>query len=81
MSAIKPLGPELLCQDCDPDQFTFETTAELEPLTEIIGQERAIEAMRFGITIHREGYNLFAMGAARYREVHRHPPIPRPKGN
>jgi len=63
MSAIKSLGPELLCQDCNPEQFTFETTADLEPLTEIIGQERAIEAMRFGITIHREGYNLFAMGA------------------
>jgi lon-related putative ATP-dependent protease len=63
MSKVRPLGPEFLCQDCDPEQFPFETTASLEPLTEVIGQERAIEAMRFGIGIHREGYNLFAMGS------------------
>jgi hypothetical protein len=62
MTTIRPLGPELLCQNCNPDQFSFETTVELAPLTEIIGQERAIEAMRFGIRIQREGYNLFAMG-------------------
>jgi lon-related putative ATP-dependent protease len=63
MSSVQPLGAELLCQDCDPEQFTFETTADLEPLTEIIGQDRAIEAMRFGANMQREGYNLFAMGA------------------
>jgi len=64
MNTIEPLGPEALCQDCNPEQFTFETTADLEPLTDIIGQERALQALHFGVNMRREGYNLFAMGAA-----------------
>lgn len=59
---MKALNPEVLCRRCDPDQFTFETTAELEPLDEIIGQARAIEAVSFGIGIRREGYNLYVLG-------------------
>lgn len=47
---------------CDPAQFEFETTADVESLSEIIGQPRAVEAMRFGIGMERNGYNLFAMG-------------------
>jgi lon-related putative ATP-dependent protease len=47
---------------CDPAQFDFETTEELEELSHIIGQERAVAAVRFGIGIQRKGYNLFALG-------------------
>ncbi len=59
---IEPLPPQQLRQTCDPSQFDFETTAELKDLSEIIGQERAVEAIQFGIGIQREGYNLFALG-------------------
>ena len=52
---IKPLDPAAAYRPCEVEQFTFETTAELEVLNEIIGQERAIEAVRFGITIRHEG--------------------------
>jgi lon-related putative ATP-dependent protease len=62
MSNIKPLTPTMLRRRCDPDQFTFGTTAELEDLEEIIGQERAVTAARFGVGIQREGYNLFVLG-------------------
>ncbi|MDP2961886.1 MAG: ATP-binding protein [Sulfurimicrobium sp.] len=62
MTTIPPLSPALLCSSCDPDQFTFTTTAELEDLSEIIGQARALDAIRFGSGIQREGYNLFVMG-------------------
>lgn len=62
MSDIKPLSPETLYTTCDPEQFEFETTAELEDLTEIIGQSRAVQAVQFGIGIQREGYNLYVMG-------------------
>lgn len=58
------LQPQALCQRCDPQQFTFATTNDLTELTEIIGQDRAIEAVKFGIGIRREGYNLFALGPA-----------------
>ncbi len=64
MSNIKPLAPEALYRRCDLQALPFETTAELEDLHEVIGQARALDAVRFGIGIRREGYNLFAMGPA-----------------
>ncbi|MGB9886865.1 MAG: Lon protease family protein [Moorellales bacterium] len=47
---------------CDPAQFRFETTEEVEPLEGIIGQERAVRAMEFGLKVKRPGYNLFLTG-------------------
>lgn len=61
---VKPLSQEILRPSCDPQQFTFETTAELEELTEILGQSRALDAVRFGIGMKRDGYNLYALGPA-----------------
>jgi lon-related putative ATP-dependent protease len=62
--AAEPLSVQHLRQACDPSQFDFETTADLEDLSlnEIVGQERAVDAILFGISIRREGYNLFALG-------------------
>jgi Cdc6-like AAA superfamily ATPase len=57
-----PLPPERLYTRCDTGRFDFETTADLEELSEIIGQERALAAVRFGIGMRREGYNLFVLG-------------------
>ncbi len=48
----------------DPASLPFESTAELTPLSEIIGQQRALEAFRFGININKPGYNVFVTGAA-----------------
>jgi lon-related putative ATP-dependent protease len=62
MARIRPLPARRLCQACKPSQFKFRTTADLEDLTDVVGQERAVEAIRFGIGIQREGYNLFALG-------------------
>ncbi len=59
---IEPLSPEALYRHCDPTQFSFQTTADLEDLEVIIGQDRAVEAVQFGIGIRRDGYNLFALG-------------------
>ena len=56
------LQAEELIQVCDPEDFDFETTQDLKPLSEVIGQERAVEAMRFGLGIDQEGYNIFALG-------------------
>jgi lon-related putative ATP-dependent protease len=56
------LPPSALYRVCDPTQFTFTTTAELDDLTEIVGQSRALAAARFGMGIHQEGFNLFALG-------------------
>ena len=61
---IKKLKSDELYRRCDPSQFDFETTAELEDLTEVIGQTRAVDAVKFGMGIRRKGYNLFALGPA-----------------
>ncbi|MFW1677401.1 Lon protease family protein [Pontibacter sp. JAM-7] len=56
------LTPEQLYQRCDPELLPFKTTATLEPFSGFFGQDRAIEAMEFGIGMRRPGYNLFVMG-------------------
>ncbi len=58
------LSAEQLCRTCDPAEFNFKSTAELEPLTEIIGQPRATRAIGFGIEIPSYGFNVFALGPA-----------------
>jgi lon-related putative ATP-dependent protease len=56
------LKPEQLNRRCDPAGLAFETTAELEPLDGGVGQDRASEAVRFGIGMPHQGYNLFVLG-------------------
>lgn len=62
MSKPSALAPEFLYRPCDPASFAFSTTAELTASGQITGQDRAIEAVRFGIGIRHEGYNLYVMG-------------------
>jgi len=62
MSSIKSLPPDSLYRRVDPASLEFRTTAELEDLEEVLGQPRATEAIRFGIGIERDGYNLFVLG-------------------
>lgn len=40
----------------------FEFTSEISPFKEMIGQDRAIEAMDLGMSIDHYGYNLFVSG-------------------
>lgn len=56
------LNSDRLYHPCDPSSFSFETTADLEDLIEFIGQPRAVEALRFGVDMERDGYNVFALG-------------------
>jgi lon-related putative ATP-dependent protease len=62
MSLVPPLPAASLRRRKDPATFAFRTSAELEPVAGIIGQERAEEAVRFAIGIRRYGYNLYALG-------------------
>lgn len=48
---------------CDEKIFDFETTAEIQPLTGTIGQERAIASIEFGLNLTAKGFNIFALGA------------------
>ncbi|MBE5972256.1 MAG: ATP-dependent protease [Lachnoclostridium sp.] len=47
---------------CNPEAFSFRTTAELEPLDGIIGQERAVQAFDFGLAVKMKGYNIYMSG-------------------
>ncbi|MDZ7262472.1 MAG: AAA family ATPase, partial [candidate division KSB1 bacterium] len=56
------LTPDKLRYVCDPDQFDFETTQMLPPLEEVVGQDRAVAAIDFGVAIKCYGYNIYALG-------------------
>ena len=62
----RTLTAEELYHACKAEDFTFDTTAELEPLLLPLGQERALEAIEFGVEIEREGFNLFVVGGPGY---------------
>lgn len=47
---------------CDPGLFQFESTTELAPLNEFIGQQRAIRAIEFGLNMPNAGYNIYVAG-------------------
>jgi len=64
MNTLTPLEPQQLHHLCDPGQFQFQTTADLDDMTEIIGQMRAMDAVHFGAGIRHGGYNLFVLGPA-----------------
>ena len=56
------LAPEALTRPFEPSQFDFKTTDELEPFLGVLGQERAVEALQFGVAMPRPGYNVYVMG-------------------
>src|ERR1700691_739060 len=56
------LPPEKLRWRCDPASIPYETTAETEPVTGDMGQERALRALRMGVELTASGYNLFVCG-------------------
>ena len=57
------LAADQLRPRTDPSMFCFQTTAELEPLDQVIGQERAVRSIDFGVDMPSPGYNIFAVGA------------------
>jgi len=56
---VKPVD---LTRQCSDDPFDFETTKDLEPLAEVIGQRRAVEAIHFGLDMKGPGYHVFVTG-------------------
>ena len=49
---------------CDPKIFKFKNTSEVKPLDTVIGQERAVQAIDFGLNMQDPGYNIFVTGLA-----------------
>ncbi|MFV0298396.1 MAG: Lon protease family protein [Hyphomicrobiaceae bacterium] len=63
-SAPKPqsLAVSELRRTVDPNTLGFKTTAELEPITGLIGQERAVKAIQFGADMKAHDFNIFVLG-------------------
>lgn len=47
---------------CDPKQFAFKSTEEVPSRDTVIGQERAVEAIKFGLDIQSVGFNIYVSG-------------------
>ncbi len=57
------LKPNELRRVCEAAAFKFKDTSELDPLDVVIGQERAVQAIEFGLNMRSPGYNIFVTGA------------------
>ena len=62
LQTARKLSAEELSRRCDLNSFDFETTDQLPPLSDFIGQERAMRAVDFGAGIACHGFNVYALG-------------------
>jgi lon-related putative ATP-dependent protease len=60
----KELTAEQVRLQCPPDVFKCDSTEELEPKDGIIGQDRALSALKFGLNIAKAGFNVYVSGLA-----------------
>ncbi len=59
---LKELPAEKLRSECDPKLLRCETTEEMAILEGIVGQERAVRALKFGLDIKERGFNIYVAG-------------------
>ncbi|MBI5454608.1 MAG: AAA family ATPase, partial [Deltaproteobacteria bacterium] len=62
MPRVMPLPPSELSWKCDDGVFSFATTEELPSLKEMVGQERALKSLEFGLGVVNHNYNIFVLG-------------------
>lgn len=58
----RELNADQVCRRFDPTRLGFNTTAELTPREGIVGQDRAVRALGFGLDIHEPGFNVYVAG-------------------
>ncbi|GJQ33843.1 MAG: hypothetical protein HBSAPP04_26820 [Ignavibacteriaceae bacterium] len=58
------LKPSAYRWKCNLSTFKFESTAEIQPIEDIIGQDRALKALRLGVGLRAPGYNIYIAGLA-----------------
>jgi len=58
----RELSPDDLFQRCDERLFDFRTTDEVPALEGIIGQERALDSIDFGLNLSSTGFNIYVLG-------------------
>ncbi len=58
----QPLDADALRRTIDPATLGFASTAELEPISGLIGQDRALRAIEFGADMKANDFNIFVLG-------------------
>ncbi len=59
---VKELTADQAYKVCGPDNIGCDSSQELSPLETIVGQDRAIRAMQFGLGIKEKGFNIYVSG-------------------
>jgi len=60
--AATRLASDLLYKACPASGIPFDSTADAPAAPVVVGQDRAVQSLQFGVGIRRHGYNLFAVG-------------------
>jgi lon-related putative ATP-dependent protease len=60
----KELTAEQVRRQCPPTVFNCDSTEQLKPKDGIIGQARALSALKFGLNIAKVGFNVYVSGLA-----------------
>jgi len=58
----RELPPSRLRWRCASGLFDFKTTDDIKPCQDIIGQDRALAAIKMGLKLEHRGYNIFITG-------------------
>ena len=59
---LKELPVGKLRWKCPGKYLDFKTTNDIKPCTDIIGQDRALHAIKMGLELEHRGYNIFITG-------------------
>ncbi len=59
---VTELTIDKVYKTCNPDEVGCDTSRELTELETIVGQDRAIRAMQFGLGIKEKGFNIYVSG-------------------
>ncbi|WP_083567655.1 ATP-binding protein [Hyphomicrobium sp. CS1GBMeth3] len=62
-SGVQPLAATELRRSVDGKSLGFKTTADLEPVGGLVGQERALAAIDFGLSMRARDFNIFVVGS------------------
>lgn len=70
-SKAKPVDPHLLRRKLDPEVVPFASSDQAPPGAEaVLGQDRAKEALEFGLAMRSPGFHVYVAGPDRTGKTH-----------
>lgn len=68
MARLSALRPESLYTSCDVNDLDFDSTAVLDEPEEVVGHQRALSALRYGVHVKGNGCNIYVLGPTGLRK-------------